>query len=371
MKILQKLSTLIAREAYDSDWVLPLSQRLSEFFTAASRNWIPAIGRDAGIEEMRAKIHAFGCFRNPEAWIQGPQCTLQDWPLFVEASHSFDPYTAIWLKEGWATRLIDRHLRANSEFPCLSISGAQSETLSASRLTLHTGAGMSFAKFTLSKWAATAQMPALGSVIDEFIERSGERALPNYRRCVVEPLGLVVRTLHPHLMAPISRLLSARSDEECASFWHGSGRGLYFDPIHFVPFVPMRRWSLDEAVSSAPGACARANLLSGFFWAMTLVNIQHPEVVIGFLGSMPVEHWRQDASAVADGVSAAILVWHHLTGDHAVAEHFFEHVPSRAPETLRRLWEDQIVSLARRRLADDYQKLRQEDRIADIFRFRG
>lgn len=366
IKLLDKISTILAREAYEANWVSLLSQGLSGSILSASQGWFVGV---AAAEEIQAKIHAFGCFRNLDAG--ETQHELQDWPKCVKATRAHDPCTSMWLLEGWATRVIDSHFKTNLDLPWLAVSGAGKEMLSASRLALHTGAGMSFARFTLSRWTVNAQEPSLGAVIEEFLEVAGERALPNYRRCLVEPLGLVVRTLYSQLTSPISRLLYARSREDCALFWHGSGRGLYFSPLQMVPSVRLRNWSLDEAVSNAPGVEARANLLSGFFWAMTLVNIRHPEVITYFLGGRPIEHWEPDVAAISDGVSAALLVWHHLTGDHATTEHFLGHVPSDARERLRRFWEDQIVSLSYRRLTHEYDRLRRDDRIADIFRFQG
>jgi hypothetical protein len=186
----------------------------------------------------------------------------------------------------------------------------------------------------------------------------------------LEALGLVVRSLFPQFILPISNhMVAIASPRAFALFWHGVGRGLYFNPLHLC--IPISHWSLDEMLSIAPDVDARGNLLSGFFWAMTLVNIRHPEVITYFLGGRPIEHWEPDFAAISDGVSAALLVWHHLTGDNGTTEHFLGHVPSAARERLRRFWEDQIVSLSYRRLTHEYDRLRRDDRIADIFRFQG
>ena len=369
IKVLEKISSLVAREAYEANWVSPLSQRLSDFALSASRTWLSSIGRAAAIDELRAKIHAFGCFRNPDAWTQGIHFDIRNWAKCVEASHAQDPYTSMWLLEGWATRLVDCHLQTDFKFPWLSLSGAKTERLYASRLVLHTGAGMSFARFTLSQWTAAAAMPSLGAVIQEFLQIASERALPNYRACLVEPFGLVVRNLYPQLIPAISRLLSECSREEFDLFWHGSGRGLYFSPLHLVPGLPLRRWSFYEATSNAPNPIALRNLISGFFWSVTLVNIRQPEVVTRFLGSRSMKDWEVVAQAISDGVSAALLVWHHLTEDNRVTEHFLDHVPCPAPDALRRFWVDQIVSFSRLRLAHEYEHLRRDDRIADVFRY--
>ena len=368
-KLLDKISAIIAQEAYEANWVAPLLDGLSAFILSASRYLLSPFAGAAGIAEMRAKFYAFRCFRNPDAWTERTHCQLHDWPQCVKASQAHDSYTSIWLLEGCATRLIDSHIRKNRDLPWLADSAAQKEMVAASLLALHTGAGMSLAKFALSRCSAGATMPLLSAVIEEFLAVANERTLPNYRDCMVEPLGLVVRTLYPQWMSLISRLLSASSHEDCALFWHGSGRGLYFSPLQIVPSRRLRYWTLDEAVSDAPADHMRANLISGFFWAMTLVNIRHPEVLPYFLGGRSMEHWKPHATAISDGVSAALLVWHYLTGDTAVIEHFLGHLPSRAQMGLERFWEDQMVSFSRRRFVQANQRLHRDDRIGDIFQF--
>ena len=349
----------------------PRLQRVAGLVLCALRYLLSPFVGTAGIDEVEAKFYAFGCFRNPNAWTKRVHCQLQEWPSCAKAARAHDPYASIWLLEGLATRLFDSHIRHNLKFPWLTDSRAQEDVISSFLLVLHTGAGMSLAGFTLSKCSAGAPMPSVSAAIEEFLALANEQALPTYRHCMVEPLGLVVRTLYPQWTSLISGLLSATSHEDCALFWHGSGRGLYFSPLQVIPSRRFRHWDLDRAASDAPTDRLRMNLISGFFWAMTLVNIRHPEVVAHFLGGRPVEHWSPDTVAISDGVSAALLVWHHLTGDNTVTDHFLGNVPSRAHEGLRRLWDDQIVSFSRRRLTHGYEPLRHNARIGDVFQFQG
>ncbi len=369
MKIIAIVSSLISREAYEAEWLSPVNHRLADLALSTSRMLCPVQEVSLRITETRNKLHAFRSFRSPESFSREAHRQNFSWGRCLIESKRNDAFTSVWLLEGWSNRIADEYWQTNSNAPSLKDSESTHDPTGRFNLPLHTGAGLSFARRVIARCLASPGTTRIREAADSFVQLALERAVPQYFDCILEALGLVVRNLYPQFIESFSSAMAANSLDAFALFWHGVGRGLYFDPIHLIPGVPMRRWSLDEAVSSAPGNCARANVLSGFFWALTLVNIRHPEVVTSFLGSRPVEQWKRNAAAVSDGVSAALLVWHHLTGDTAITEHFLCHVPSRAHETLRPFWGDQIVALSRRRLTYEYETLRRDDRIADIFRF--
>jgi hypothetical protein len=61
---------------------------------------------------------------------------------------------------------------------------------------------------------------------------------------------------------------------------------------------------------------AALNRLAGYSWAATMVNLRSPATAVRILADLPRDSGRSLA-ALADGVSAAVLVWLAMTDDRA------------------------------------------------------
>ena len=66
---------------------------------------------------------------------------------------------------------------------------------------------------------------------------------------------------------------------------------------------------------------AGLNRLSGYAWAITLVNIRSPKAAVGIISNLPISHERS-LSAAIDGVSAAALLWLSMTDDSETLARF-------------------------------------------------
>ncbi len=243
-----------------------------------------------------------------------------------------------------------------------------SEDIAETRLVLHTGAGIVFARDAIERSLEQGRH-SLGSVIHRFLADVRSYAHPGHHRCLIEALGLVLRNLYPQLLKPTAEIIGADAVEDVMLLWHGSGRGLYFNPSQMVPSRSFRHWVLDQAIADSPDHAARANIISGYFWALTLANFRHPELVWDFIDWLQPSQWEQDRTAILDGICAAVTVWHYLTRDFVASDRFLacQSVDSR-PETASKLTTTIMLAL-RKRFSSQAAFKWQGERILDLFTF--
>jgi hypothetical protein len=270
--------------------------------------------RDHGLREMANKVRAYERFLSaPDVGPAGLTAALA----------GLDDWEATWVKEGvgfrWATR------RAAGDQPL------DSTTLPADwRLPLHTGVGLGLALRTLDVLSWRPERDELEAVVEDFVRRASARAGEGWRLAVLEALGLIAGTLHPHRLAGLDAATGAVATELRRAFWHGVGRGHYFAPTAALPFFAgsaARR--LAELAAAAPDGEAREQAVSGWAWALALVNVRHPEVVASALCDAD---GPASSPAFADGVACALTVWLACGGHQERVERFLAHRPAAGRE---------------------------------------
>ena len=181
-----------------------------------------------------------------------------------------------------------------------------------------------------------------------------------------EALGLVARNLQPFRVRALGDRLGAVAPELAELFWHGVGRGLYFAPTHALPWSGGTGRAFQKAAAEPPDEPGRRNATAGLAWALTLVNIRHPEVVADVLW----RHGREIASAeaFANGVSSAVLVWYDAVGHDAHLAGFLGFRPDDARPGLPALWHGLVTAPCGTALRQIHPRLRQSGGLAAIFR---
>jgi hypothetical protein len=236
--------------------------------------------------ELRNKIAAYRLFQGRDRAGQG---------MGLESICRLDPYSRLFAAEGYSYR----HARPGALTPGL-LPGL-------SPIAIHAGAGLRLAERALEKIDAGR---CEGEVLEEFSAACGRDASAGFGGILEEALGLAARTLYPHLMERLDERLRTMNTGFWARFWHGTGRGIYFAPSNFPPFrsVPWR--GVGMCRREPPHETGKRNALSGFCFALTLVNLRQPEV----LEALFKHHSAQIADGV-DGVQAAMAVWTLSGGD--------------------------------------------------------
>jgi hypothetical protein len=170
-----------------------------------------------------------------------------------------------------------------------------------SLVAFHAGTGLRRAERALARISSgTAEETALA----EFYAVCRREAVDGFVGIMEEALGLAARTLYPHLMGRLDtrlRTIDARSWER---FWHGAGRGIYFAPANLPPFHAAPWRGVAMCSREAPHELGKRNALSGFAFALTLVNLPQPEILEAFL-----DHHAVDAAECLDGARAAMVLW--------------------------------------------------------------
>ena len=283
--------------------------------------------------EFQNKIEAFSLFEyvDSEIGVLGcPGLCLQE--LVLRASR-LGPYRSVWAMEGIGHYYAESQ-RALGQMPVGLLSEQNTSGLpSACLVPLHTGMGLSLAETALD---SICKQPAdCGRLVDIFRELCNINSRPGYSGAAFEALGLIARHLYPHLIPSIDSCLAKNADG-LARFWHGMGRGTYFLAANFPPFCSAPWKAFDMCLCEPPQELGRRNAVAGLAWALTLVNIRHPEILAVFLK----HHGSQitGSQAFANGVCSAMTIWLDASPGDGYLEALRTHVPRGLDASLTRLW---------------------------------
>ena len=150
-------------------------------------------------------------------------------------------------------------------------------------------------------------------------------------------------------------------------FWHGVGRAIYFAPTNVLPGSNSSERALKATREEAPHELGKRNALSGLAWAMTLVNIRHPEVLESFLK----HHGDQllDREAFINGVSSSVMIWCESTDDDPCLKAFYQYEPDPSNEIGRQRWERMVHRPCEEALESVYPVLKKRRRFGEVFRY--
>lgn len=282
--------------------------------------------RGAGPRELGNKLEVFERFQFTLAEIGATGGASLPLAEAVRRAAARGPFARVWITEGIGHALAETSPRRGL-LASIEAEGIPPEAW----IPLHTGMGLSLAGRVLS----TADTP---EALQRFLSLCMDNSLPGYAKAAFEGLGFAARNLHSRAVPEIDRQLARNAPGLVGYFWHGVGRGLYFSPVHAAPGSTGA--ALAAAASEPPHEEGRRNAIAGLAWAVTLVNLRHPEVLEDFLVRHARQAARQADSALADGISSAVAVWCDAAGpDEAHLRAFLAHRPGdrAAGESWRRL----------------------------------
>ena len=141
-------------------------------------------------------------------------------------------------------------------------------------------------------------------------------------RAAFEPLGLVARTLYPHLVTGVETALAATDPSLIGHFWHGVGRALYFAATHFIPGLTSPWAGILGGAPHREGVC---NLVAGLAWATALVNLRQPAIVADQVASL--DSRILESGAFAHGVASALMMAYDVEPANSWIDSFLAFVP--------------------------------------------
>lgn len=229
--------------------------------------------------ELRNKITAYRLFEGRS----------RSSPLGRFEISRLDPYCRLFAAEGYGYRN--------------ALSGVLRRELldELSPIAIHAGAGLRFAEDALASINAGRLQ---SDVLAEFSAMCRRDACEGFSGIMEEALGLLARTLYPHLMERLDESLGNMDAGSLAHFWHGAGRGIYFALGNIVPFRAVPWMGVGMCLAEPKHETGKRNALSGFCFALTLVNLRQPEVLEAFF-----KHHAAEAANGVDGIQAALAVW--------------------------------------------------------------
>lgn len=258
--------------------------------------------------ELSNKITAFRLFQG-----HGPDGR----PPNSNAVTGFDVYRRLFAAEGWSYR----NARPGMAVGELSLPAF-------SPVSVHAGVGLRLAEPALARIHAGESKEV---VLTEFLSACRRDAVEGCAGIMEEELGLLARTLYPHLMAGIDAQLENMDETARDRFWHGAGRGIYFAPGNLPPFRSAPWRGLGMCASEPRHEAGRRNAISGFCFALAMVNLLRPEIL-----DLLFEHHSAQAFSCMNGIRAVIAVWHISGGDRQTLQRIADYEP--ATYTARVLW---------------------------------
>jgi hypothetical protein len=354
-------------EAFTPRYVTKLTFEVMQQSAEACKFLMP--GRESRLawQELQNKLQAFALFEHVDVTLH--LSSGSDLPLaaLVAQAEALGPYLAVWALEGlgwyytetsWTYTGTPQHLLTADHVWALP---------PRSLIPLHTGMGLSLADRLFA--TLTPQSPAadINTVLQQFIALCQHNAREGYSGAAVEALGLITRLRCPQLVPVVDRQLLAIAPDIVGYFWHGVGRGLYFLPLNALPCASSSWRAVEMARGEAPHALGRLNALAGLVWAVTLVNIRHPEILEVFLQQHGNALSANDA--FANGVSSALLIWFDMQGDDPYLRAFCHYQPDATEPGLVQLWNSQVRGPCQEALHSYYGVLKARHGLDEVFRY--
>jgi hypothetical protein len=254
-------------------------------------------------EELGNKLRVFTLFTYADQSIGTSRLDRRSLAELVSRVLDLGPDDTAWTMEGlgyyWTENRDPDAFRDNLPEVCL--------------VPLHAGLGLYLAVREIDN-------------LSRFLDLVSKYSAPGYSLVTAEALGVVARTMYPHSLLNIENQLNDIDRSLIAYFWHGVGRGAYFAPFNAVRSLLQPTSALYNTVRDASDDIARRNAVSGFAWALTLVNIQMPAVIESFLCSAGANVPEQEA--FARGVSAAIAIWKRCAPEDEAIARIIDYKPA-------------------------------------------
>jgi hypothetical protein len=167
----------------------------------------------------------------------------------------------------------------------------------------------------------------------------------------------------------LDRELAVIEPEAVSYMWRGAGRALYFHPKNFIPGFrcPWRGIAMIRRI--APHETARRNLYAGMAWAMTVVNMCHPEIMESAL----LYHGESnpDRDIFINGIVSAMIMRYDTSPEDPCIKAFIDHEPDARKPLQRRLWNDIVKAPCETAIHRLHPVLAQNRMLEEVFHFQS
>lgn len=308
--------------------------------------------------ELRNKLQAFYLFQHVSSVLNLPNVILPLTELQQRAA-ALGPFFSVWATEGLGHYYTRQHTTRN--FPEKLLCDTDGILPRATLVPLHAGMGLALAEALLNYEYNTRQLAA------HFLELCRKNARTGYLGAAFESLGLAVRNLRPDLVAGLDREFAQKDEALLAYFWHGVGRGIYFTPANGLPWVfPWQGYQM--CLQEPPHLLGRINALAGFAWALTLVNIQHPQILAAFFKYHQADLRHEDA--LMNGIFSASVIWLESAPKDFSVQTLLSYRPETFGPSLAAMW-NRCVRQSCNDALKNQPLLQSEENLGELFRYQS
>lgn len=322
------------------------------------RTIIPESDIQTTLTELHNKLQAFYLFQHVDSVLNLSAANLS-LPEMLDRTVTLGPFFSVWATEGLG-HYYTRN-RIGSNFPERLLWDGGSSLPPASLVPLHAGMGLALAESVMNRECNSRILA------DRFPAICRKNAREGYSGVALEALGLVVRSLRPDLMAHLDREFSQTNEQLLAYFWHGVGRGIYFTLANCLPWIaPWQGYQM--CLQEPPHLLGRNNALAGFAWALTLVNIQYPQVLAAFLKHHQAN--LRHENAVANGIFSALVIWLESAPKDVSVQILRSYRTEHFGPSLAGIW-NRCVRRPCNEALDQHTQIQHRGNLGDLFRYQS
>ena len=257
----------------------------------------------------------------------------------VEQCYALGDFPALWAVEGAGKDLAEWHMARNPAPTRMLIDAPLDPKWNKSLLMLHAGIGLAFTRYFMEPLKPTCSKEELRRAVLGTIELCRKNSRPGYGGAAVEAFGMATRFLHDAAFyRRVHEVLVELAPDCVPLLWRGCGRAVYFSPKNFMPGFAKPCRAIAMCNEEAPDEQCRQALLSGVAWAITLVNMETPEVMEWILANR--DDYFADNPGFPTGVASAIVMRNDTTPGFPLIDRFRNHRPS--DPHIADLWEKSV-----------------------------
>jgi hypothetical protein len=341
-------------------YTLPPMTRAMSFFIPGRDSRIAWQNASNNAEIIRMVVNVSSILPPPGANVPLPE--------LVEKTYALGSFPALWAVEGLGHYYADTFYEKN-EVPRDLLTDPRLESLPAKSMTmLHAGIGLAFAQRNLLKISATSPPADIRKTVAHIVELCRNSSREGYTGAAIESLGLVSRSFHGlAMLRAVDKELSAIDQDLTGYLWRGAGRAVYFSIPNFIPGFRTPFRAVDMCREEPPHDLGRRNMLAGFAWAVTVVNMRHPVVMETLLKYHGKEFAQGDA--FSNGVMCSMIMRYDTTPDDPYIDRFCKYRPASPDPQLIQRWDSLVKAPCERALQNYYPVLKNRRRLQEIFHY--
>lgn len=248
------------------------------------------------IQELRNKVGIYNTVRQIESILKGIERS-DSISAYLERTHSIEPFLRGWSFEGVGYEFGKSILRSE----CKPLQ--RDQIPEQAMLMVHTGLGMAISETVLSRHL---RHKSPDWIVENFLSLVDSIAISEYQQVCWEPFGLMLRLYNREIEKAVVELIRKKHPRFCLSCFHGIGRACYFAWEFFPPVCAAQ---IDILVRDAESESEANNVLAGFAWALTLVNLKNPKLVHFLLDDLSVGAAQR--KAISNGIASSLVVGYH------------------------------------------------------------